>query len=116
MRIIDDTVCKEKINELFKYIDEWFMSEEIVEQLELNEIPEETIKKDEYNKHHAIQAEKELKQYINILDYKFPNKDLMKLIINELYLYMKNYPKYYGDVNNWELCRTFKKFLNEPLS
>ncbi|MEO6303717.1 MAG: hypothetical protein ABIP51_11165 [Bacteroidia bacterium] len=111
MKTIDDTVCIEKINELFVPIAEWFDTDELQEKYEQNSYTPEEIKSQFDRLKLAISQEKEIIQYITILSYNYPNKDLMLLVLKELYNYLKNYPNYSSSINQWGICQYFKKYI-----
>ena len=114
MKLIDDDFCIDKIIFLFEPILEFFDTEDWEEQLE-NFSKEELNKKFDKRKE-LLNNEKEIFQYISILSYDYPNKDLMLLIIKELYLYFINYPKYTSLVDKYRICQNFKKYITKPNS
>ena len=109
MEIINDDLCKLRIVELFLPISDWFMREEECEFLELNVITQENYEKDKKDKNLALSQKKEIIQYINSFSHNFPNRDIMLLIIKELYLYLEDTPNY--NINQWNLVRSFNQFL-----
>jgi hypothetical protein len=97
------------IKDLYLPIKGFFNLEEAQEMAEIKEVPENEMKIMFNYVQQALSNEGMIMNYIRALSYDFEGKDLMFVIISELYSYLKGQKNYH--ISQWNLCREFEKLI-----
>jgi hypothetical protein len=111
MKIIDNAHCIERIEELFSPLEEFFKIEEARETLEQHIFSESEEAQMIRLASQSLSEQNEMFRYINILTYDYPGRDLMKIILKELYSYVRGNKDY--TINQWNLVRNFKLLITD---